>query len=247
MELGLSGKLAVVSGGSRGIGLAVCRALAMEGCDVALLYASNAEKAEAEAAALTAYGVRAKAYACHVENEAEVAETVNTVRADFGGIDILVNNAGITRDKLVNGMKEADFRDVLDVNLCGAFHMIRAVYPLMAKARAGRIVNISSVAGLMGNAGQANYAASKAGLIGLTKSVARELASRGVTCNAIAPGFIATDMTEKFAQDEGVLASIPVRRMGSSDEVAALVAYLCAPQAAFITGEVIRIDGGMAM
>ncbi len=247
MELGLSGKTAVVTGGSRGIGRAVCDALAKEGCDIALIYASNKEKAAAAVSALEEYGVRAKAYACHVETEAEVMETIKAISADFGGIDILVNNAGITRDKLVNGMKDADFSAVIDVNLRGAFHMIRGVYSLMAKQRAGRIVNISSVAGLMGNAGQANYAASKAGLIGLTKSVARELAPRGVTCNAIAPGFVTTDMTESFLHDDAILASIPMRRMGTPEEVAALVVYLCSPHAAFITGETVRIDGGMAM
>ncbi|MBE6658972.1 MAG: 3-oxoacyl-[acyl-carrier-protein] reductase [Ruminococcaceae bacterium] len=247
MNLQLNGLVAVVTGGSRGIGLAICKALAAEGADVAVLYASNAEKAEAAAAACAACGVRAKAYPCRVENSTEAAQTVKDILADFGRIDILVNNAGITRDKLVNGMRDADFDDVIDVNLRGAFHMLRAVYPLMAKQRSGRILNISSVAGLSGNAGQTNYAASKAGLIGMTKSAARELAARGVTCNAIAPGFIATDMTEKFAQDEKTLAAIPVRRMGTPDEVAALAAYLCSPHAAYITGEVIRIDGGMMM
>ena len=247
MNLQLNGLVAVVTGGSRGIGLAICKALAAEGADVAVLYASNAGKAEEASAACTACGVRAKAYPCRVENSTEAAQTVRDILADFGRIDILVNNAGITRDKLVNGMRDADFNDVIDVNLRGAFHMLRAVYPLMAKQRSGRILNISSVAGLSGNAGQAKYAASKAGLIGMTKSVARELAARGITCNAIAPGFIATDMTEKFAQDEKTLSSIPVRRMGTPDEVAALAAYLCSPHAAYITGEVIRIDGGMMM
>ena len=143
-------------------------------------------------------------------------------------------------------MREADFCDVIDVNLKGAYHMIRNIYPLMAKQRAGRIINISSVSGLSGNAGQVNYSASKAGLIGMTKSVAKELAARGVTCNAIAPGFIETDMTARFAQDDAVLSAIPVRRMGTPGEVGALAAFLCSPQAAYITGEVIRIDGGMA-
>lgn len=247
MNLHLSGHVAIVTGGSRGIGAAICRALAAEGADIALLYASNAEKAEETAAACAAYGVRAKAYACHVEKEEEAAQTVRDILSAFGRIDILVNNAGITRDKLVNGMRASDFDDVIDVNLRGAFHMLRAVYPLMAKQRSGRILNISSVAGLSGNAGQVNYAASKAGLIGMTKSAAKELAARGVTCNAIAPGFISTDMTEKFAQDEKTLHAIPVRRMGSAEEVGALAAFLCSPQAAYITGEVIRIDGGMMM
>lgn len=247
MNLNLSGQTAIVTGGSRGIGYAVCEALAKEGCDVAFLYASNAQKAEEAAASLSALGVRVKAYCCHVENEEEAASAVQAIKEEFGRIDILVNNAGITRDKLVNGMKEADFSDVIDVNLKGAFHMIRNVYPIMARARAGRIINISSISGLMGNAGQVNYSASKAGMIGMTKSVAKELAARGVTCNAIAPGFIVTDMTEKFTENEAVLSSIPVKRMGTPEEVGALAAYLCSSAAAFITGEVIRIDGGMAM
>ncbi|MBQ8578885.1 MAG: 3-oxoacyl-[Clostridia bacterium] len=247
MNLNLQGQTAVVTGGSRGIGYAVCEALADEGCNIAILYASNTEKAEAAAAAFAEKGVKAKAYLCHVENEEDAANTVKAVKEEFGRIDILVNNAGITRDKLVNGMKEADFCDVIDVNLKGAFHMIKNIYPLMAKQRAGRIINVSSISGLMGNAGQVNYSASKAGLIGMTKSVAKELAPRGITCNAIAPGFVSTDMTEKFAEDESVLSAIPLRRMGKPEEVGALAAYLCSPGAAFITGEVIRIDGGMAM
>lgn len=247
MNLQLNGQVAVVTGGSRGIGLAICKALAAEGADVAILYAANAEKAEEAAQMCSACGVRAKAYQCRVQNTAETAQTLGAVLTDFGRLDILVNNAGITRDKLVNGMRDADFDDVIDVNLKGAFHMIRAVYPLMAKQHSGRILNISSVAGLSGNAGQANYAASKAGLIGMTKSVAKELAARGVTCNAIAPGFIATDMTEKFAQDEKIRSAIPLRRMGTPDEVAALAVFLCSPYAAYITGEVIRMDGGMMM
>lgn len=247
MNLNLSGNVAVITGGSRGIGYAVGEALAREGCDIALLYASNTEKANAAAEAFSALGVRAKAYLCHVEDEEEAASTVKAVKEDFAHIDILVNNAGITRDKLVNGMKEADFCDVINVNLKGAYHMIRNVYPLMARQRSGRILNISSVSGLMGNAGQVNYSASKAGLIGMTKSVAKELAGRGVTCNAIAPGFVATDMTEKFAENEAVLSSIPVGRMGKPEEIGALAAFLCSPHAAYITGEVIRADGGMAM
>ena len=247
MTLHLNGKVAVVTGGSRGIGRSICETLAKEGADVAILYASAAETADALAAALTASGVCAKAYRCHVENEEEAATVIKAVKEDFGRIDILVNNAGITKDRLVNGMKEQDFCDVIDVNLKGAFHMIKNVYPLFAKQRAGKIINISSIAGIMGNPGQVNYAASKAGLIGMTKTVAKELASRGVTCNAVAPGFVATDMTEKFAEDSQLLDAIPVKRMGKPEEVAALVAYLCSPMSDFITGEVIRIDGGMAM
>ena len=243
----LNGKVAVVTGGSRGIGRAVCTRLAQAGADVALLYASSAEKAEAAAEELRAYGVRAGAYACRVEDQQETADTVAAVVKDFGRIDILVNNAGITRDKLMLSMKEADFDDVLNVNLKGVYHMIRQVYPLFARQKSGKIINISSVSGLIGNAGQVNYSASKAGIIGLTKSVARELASRGICCNAVAPGFIQTDMTEKFTENESLLGSIPMKRMGRPEEVAGLVLFLASEQSDYITGEVIRIDGGLAM
>ena len=243
----LNGKVAVVTGGSRGIGRAVCTRLAQAGADVALLYASSAEKAEAAAEELRIYGVRAVAYACRVEDQQETADTVAAIVRDFGRIDILVNNAGITRDKLMLSMKEADFDDVLNVNLKGVYHMIRQVYPLFARQKSGKIINISSVSGLIGNAGQVNYSASKAGIIGLTKSAARELASRGICCNAVAPGFIQTDMTEKFTENESLLGSIPMKRMGRPEEVAGLVLFLASEQSDYITGEVIRIDGGLAM
>lgn len=243
----LTGKVAVVTGASRGIGRAVCLALAEQGADIALLYAGNTEKAADAAAQLQALGVQARAYACNVSDYEAVKHTFAAILSDFGHIDILVNNAGVTRDKLVMTMKPEDFSAVLDVNLSGAFHTIKQVYPLFAKQRSGKIVNISSVAGLMGNAGQANYAASKAGLIGLTKSVAKELAPRGICCNAVAPGFIRTDMTEKFADNEAIVQGIPFKRVGNPQEVAALVCFLCSPHADYITGEVIRIDGGLAM
>lgn len=243
----LNGKVAVVTGGSRGIGRAVCIRLAQAGADVALLYASSAEKAESVVRELCAYGVRAKAYTCRVEDRQETVDTVASVVSDFGKIDILVNNAGITRDKLMLSMKEADFEDVLNVNLKGVYHMIRQIYPLFARQKSGKIVNISSVSGLIGNAGQVNYSASKAGVVGLTKSVARELASRGICCNAVAPGFIETDMTEKFADNESLIGSIPMKRMGRPEEVAELVLFLASAQSDYITGEVIRIDGGLAM
>ncbi len=170
------------------------------------------------------------------------------MQKDFGGIDILVNNAGITRDGLVYTMKEADFNAVLDTNLKGAFHFIKHCYPIFVKKRAGKIINISSVSGLMGNGGQANYAASKAGLIGLTKSVARELAGRGICCNAIAPGFIETDMTAAIDKEDNPLAGlIPLRRMGKPEEVAQLAVFLAGSGSDYITGEVIRVDGGLAM
>ena len=243
----LKGKTAVVTGGSRGIGRAVCLKLAQNGCDVAFLYAGNEGKASDTLTELQALGVKAAAFRCDVSDSNAVKEVFGRILTQFGHIDILVNNAGITRDKLVLGMKCEDFDDVIGVNLRGAFYTIKQVYPFFAKQRSGKIVNISSVAGLMGNAGQANYAASKAGVVGLTKTVAKELASRGVCCNAVAPGFIRTDMTEKFSDDEKVVSTIPVNRVGTPEEVASLVLFLCLPCSHYITGEVIRIDGGLAM
>ena len=213
----LKGKTAVVTGGSRGIGRAVCLKLAQNGCDVAFLYAGNEGKASDTLTELQALGVKAAAFRCDVSDSNAVKEVFGRILTQFGHIDILVNNAGITRDKLVLGMKCEDFDDVIGVNLRGAFYTIKQVYPLFAKQRSGKIVNISSVAGLMGNAGQANYAASKAGVVGLTKTVAKELASRGVCCNAVAPGFIRTDMTEKFSDDEKVVSTIPVNRVGKRE------------------------------
>ena len=243
----LKGRTAVVTGGSRGIGRAVCLKLAQNGCDVAFLYAGNEGKASDTLTELQALGVKAAAFRCDVSDSNAVKEVFGRILTQFGHIDILVNNAGITRDKLVLGMKCEDFDDVIGVNLRGAFYTIKQVYPLFAKQRSGKKGNISSWAGLMGNAGQANYAASKAGVIGLTKTVAKELASRGVCCNAVAPGFIRTDMTEKFSDDEKVVSTIPVNRVGTPEEVASLVLFLCLPCSDYITGEVIRIDGGLAM
>lgn len=238
----LTGKTAVVTGGSRGIGKAICVALAASGADVAVLDMSLGEETVAE---IEAMGRKAKAYVCNVTDFAAVTDTFKAIVADFGRVDILVNNAGITRDKLGLAMKEEDFDSVLSVNLKGMFNTVKQVYPLFAKQRSGKIINVSSVSGIMGNAGQINYSASKAGVIGLTKSVAKELASRGVTCNAIAPGFVATDMTESFKDREDVLATIPLRRFARPEEIAALVNFLAT--ADYITGEVIRIDGGVAM
>ena len=189
--------------------------------------------------------MRAEAFQCDVTDFAAVKETVEAVKKSFDTIDILVNNAGITRDGLIMAMKEEAFDDVIDVNLKGAFNMIRHCTPIFVRKRSGGIINISSIAGIIGNAGQANYSASKAGLIGLTKSVARELASRNVRCNAIAPGFIETDMTAGIGPDNPLMASIPLGRPGLPEEVAELAAFLCG--ASYITGEVIRIDGGMAI
>ena len=242
----LKGKVAVVTGASRGIGAAVAKKLASLGADLALIYAGNDTLAEAAAADCRALGVRAEAYRCDVSDGEAVKETVAKIKSELGGVQLLVNNAGITRDGLVATMKEADFDEVLDVNLKGAFHMIRHCSGLMLRAKYGRIVNISSVAGLMGNPGQANYAAAKAGLIGLTKTTAKELASRGITVNAVAPGLIDTDMTRKLGlKEEALKAAIPLGRAGKPEEVAEAVAFLL--QADYITGEVLRVDGGMAM
>lgn len=244
----LKGKTAVVTGGSRGIGAAICEKLASLGADVAVIYAGNEAAAQAVCGKCAGeYGVKAAAYRCDVSDFEASKETVARIKADFGGVDILVNNAGINRDGLIARMRESDFDDVVNTNLKGAFNMIRHCSGIFIRARAGKIINISSVAGLMGNAGQANYAASKAGLIGLTKSVARELASRGVTCNAIAPGFIATDMTAGFDEGNALVASIPLGRMGTPGDVAELAAFLAGSGSDYITGEVFRVDGGIAM
>ena len=240
------GKTAVVTGGSRGIGRAICLKFAENGADIAFLYAGNTVKAEETLQELESLGAKVKAYQCNVADADEVAETVKEITKDFGGIHILVNNAGITKDKLVPMMKTADFDTVIDTNLKGVFYMTKGVYPLFLKQKSGKIINISSVSGLMGNPGQANYAASKAGVIGLTKSVAKELASRGVCCNAIAPGFIATEMTEDFKND-ALVDAIPMKRFGEGEEVANLALFLASEHSDYITGEVIRIDGGLCM
>ena len=241
----LKGKVALVTGGSRGIGAAIALKFAAMGADIALIYAGNQEAAEKVCNTCTLeHGVKARAYRCNVASFEETKATVAAIKADFGTVHILVNNAGITRDGLLAMMKESAFDDVLDTNLKGAFNMIRHTAGLMIRNKEGCILNISSVSGLMGNAGQCNYSASKAGLIGLTKSVAKELAPKGIRCNAIAPGFIRTDMTGEQA-DNPLLAMIPMGRMGEAEEVAEAAAYLAT--AKYVTGEVLRIDGGIAM
>lgn len=245
--MSLNGKTALVTGASRGIGRAIALRLAEDGANVAVIYAGSADKAEAVVNEITALGVNAKACRCNVADSAAVNETVKAVTNDLGKIDILVNNAGITRDGLMLRMKDEDFDAVLDTNLKGAFNMIRACYSGFIRKKSGRIINISSVSGIMGNAGQANYSASKAGVIGLTKSVARELASRGITCNAVAPGFIQTDMTENLGDNNPLLNSIPLGRMGKPEDIAAAVAFLASDSAAYITGEVLKVDGGLAI
>ena len=245
--MSLNGKMALVTGASRGIGRAIALRLAEDGANVAVIYAGSADKAEAVVNEITALGVNAKAYRCNVADSAAVNETVKAVTNDLGKIDILVNNAGITRDGLMLRMKDEDFDAVLDTNLKGAFNMIRACYSGFIRKKSGRIINISSVSGIMGNAGQANYSASKAGVIGLTKSVARELPSRGIPCNAVAPGFIQTDMTENLGDNNPLLNSIPLGRMGKPEDIAAAVAFLASDSAAYITGEVLKVDGGLAI
>lgn len=243
----LSGQTAIVTGGSRGIGRAVAFALAKSGANVAIISRSNNESTEAIAEQLSSFGVRAISYGCDVSNFDESAVIVKQIINDFGDIGILVNNAGITRDKLIMQMSESDFDDVININLKGAFNMTHHVSRQLIRRKDGRIINITSVAGLIGNAGQANYAASKAGMIGLTKSTAKELAPRGITVNAIAPGFVDTDMTKDLSDSSVLKESIPLARMADAEEIANLALYLASPAAAYITGEVIRIDGGLAM
>ena len=241
----LKGKVALVTGASRGIGEAIAKKFASLGADVAIVYAGSKEKAESVAAFCEKeYAVKAKAYKCDVADFEATKELVNVVKEDFGTVHILVNNAGVTKDGLIAMMKEESFDAVIDTNLKGAFNMIRHLTSIFMRNREGLIINISSVAGIMGNPGQANYSASKAGLIGLTKSVAKELAPRGVRCNAIAPGFIKTDMTESQA-DSPLLKMIPLGRMGETEDIAEAAAYLAT--AKYVTGEVLRVDGGIAM
>ena len=245
----LKDKVAIVTGASRGIGKAIALEMAKNGANVAIIYAGNKEKAEETKLEVEAFGVKANIYKCDVANFTEATECVKSVVNDFGKVDILVNNAGITKDALVLSMSESDFSAVVDTNLKGMFNMIKQVYSLFMKQRAGRIINISSVSGLVGNAGQANYSAAKAGVVGLTKTVAKELAARGVTCNAIAPGFIETDMTDKLSDKvkEAAVASIPMKKMGEPRDIACMATFLASDNAKYITGELIRVDGGIAM
>lgn len=248
--MNFEGKTAIVTGGSRGIGRAVCLELAQGGANVVLCYAGNEAAARETARAVEEAGGRAGiALRCDVSDAAQVDALVKTAVERFGRVDILVNNAGITRDNLLMRMSEADFDAVIAANLKGAFLCMKAVSRLMLKQRYGRIVNLSSVVGLRGNAGQVNYAASKAGITGMTKSLAKELASRGVTVNAVAPGFIETDMTAALtdAARTAAQSAIPMGRLGAPEDVARAIAFLASEEAAYITGQVLAVDGGMAM
>lgn len=242
----LKGKTALITGASSGIGEATAYKLAELGADIAVIYYPGTEEDARRVcdSLIKNYGVQAKIYPCDVSDFEAAKQTVAAVKADFGTVHVLVNNAGITRDKLAAMMKESDFDEVIATNLKGAFNMIRHCIGMFIRNREGCIVNVSSVAGLMGNAGQCNYSASKAGLIGLTKSIAKELAPRGVRCNAVAPGFIRTGMTQAQA-DNPLLDMIPLGFMGEPEDVAGAVAFLAT--ARYITGEVLRVDGGIAM
>ena len=242
----LEGSTAIVTGASRGIGFAIAETLAEGGCRVAVTARGEGRAAEA-AEALGGAGGRG--YACDVQDSDACETLVGRVEEELGPVDVLVNNAGITRDNVVVRLKDEDWQEVIDTNLRGAFHMIRAVTRGMMKRRSGRIVNISSVVGLTGNRGQANYAASKAGLVGLTKSVAQELASREVLVNAVAPGFIETDMTGDLSEEarDALAERIPLGRFGDPDDVASVVRFLVGPGSDYITGQVLVVDGGMAM
>lgn len=245
----LDGKVALVTGGSRGIGRAIALRLAEEGSDLAIC-ARNVAAAGEVAAAIEALGRRCLVRQADVADAEQAAELVAATIAELGRLDVLVNNAGVTRDNLLMRMKEEDWDEVLTINLKGAFNCVRAAVRPMLKARGGRIVNITSVVGLLGNAGQANYAASKAGLIGLTKSLARELASRKITANAVAPGLVPeTGMTDSLTeqQQEQMIATVPLGRAGTPEDVAHAVAFLASDQAAYITGQVLSVDGGMAI
>lgn len=243
----LEGKLALVTGASQGLGRAIALKLAENGADVAVIYVGAEEPALAVCGEIESLGRRAKAYFCDVRDEKAVEDTVKAVSADLGKVDILVNNAGVTRDGLMLSMKDEDYDLVLDINLKGAFHMIRACYRDFMRKKYGKIINISSIAGLVGNVGQVNYSASKAGLIGLSKSVAKELGSRGVCCNCIAPGFIETDMTKDIKADNPLLVQVPMKKMGTPEDVANVALFLASPESDYITGETIRVDGGLAI
>ncbi|GAA0105572.1 3-oxoacyl-[acyl-carrier-protein] reductase [Paraclostridium sordellii] len=245
----LNGKVALITGGSRGIGKAIAIKLASYKANIVINYTSNKEHALKVKEEIESYGVKSIVIKCDVSKSDEVNNMIEEVVKEFGQIDILVNNAGITRDGLLMRMKEEDFDSVIDINLKGVFNCTKSATKYMMKKRYGKIINISSVVGLIGNAGQANYCASKAGVIGITKSSARELASRNINVNAIAPGFIDTDMTSVLNENlkETMLKNIPQNRFGSPEDVANLVLFLACDMSSYITGQIINVDGGMVM
>ncbi|GFP74909.1 3-oxoacyl-[acyl-carrier-protein] reductase [Clostridium fungisolvens] len=243
----LKGKTAVITGGSRGIGKAIAIKLAEMGANIVVNYRSSS--IDEVLTEIKSFGVNAIGVQCDISNSEDADKLIKTAFAEFGSVDILVNNAGITKDGLIMRMKDQDFDSVINTNLKGTFNTIRSASSIMMKQRSGKIVNLTSVVGITGNAGQANYAASKAGVIGLTKSVARELASRGITCNAVAPGFIETDMTDALSDKvkEATLNTIPLKKLGTTEDVANLVGFLASDLSNYITGQVINVDGGMVM
>ena len=245
----LEGKVALVTGASRGIGREIALTLAEYGADVIVNYNGSEEKAAQVKAEIEKLGRRAKMVQCSVADYEASGKMISDMLAVFGHIDILVNNAGITKDNLMIKMSEDDFDAVIDTNLKGTFNTIKHMYRAFLKQRAGRIINLSSVSGVLGNAGQANYAASKAGVIGLTKSMAKELASRNITVNAVAPGYIDTDMTQAMSDGakEAIIAQIPIKRAGQTKDIAEMVAFLASDKASYITGQIISVDGGMAI
>ena len=245
----LKGKCAIVTGASRGIGRAIAKKLASEGVNIVLNYRSNEEKAIEVESELREYGVDVLRVKADISQLTQVEDLIKQAKEKFNKIDIMVNNAGVNIDKLIIRMKEEDFDNVLDVNLKGVFNCLKSITPVMLKQRQGSIINISSVVGLIGNAGQVNYAASKAGVIGMTKSLAKEIGVKGITVNAVAPGFIKTDMTDSLSDSykEKIEKEIPLRRFGTAEDVADVVCFLASENAKYITGQVIHVDGGMVM
>lgn len=245
----LTGKTAIITGASRGIGAEIAKRFAQAGAKVVVNYSGSQEKAEAVVASIKENGGEAIAVKANVSDAESVKAMVEEAMAAFGSVDILVNNAGITRDNLMMRMKEDEWDDVINTNLKGVFVCTKAVTRQMMKQRSGRIVNIASIVGVMGNAGQANYVASKAGVIGLTKTTARELASRGITANAVAPGFITTDMTDALNDEiqQSMMAQIPLGRFGKPEEVAKAALFLASDEASYMTGQTLHLDGGMVM
>lgn len=245
----LKGKTAIVTGAAKGIGKAIALKLASLGANIVLNYRSSEDAAIKVEEEIKALGVEVLRVKGDISNLSEVENLINLAKEKFGKIDIMVNNAGITKDTLILRMKEEDFDSVIDVNLKGVFNCLKTITPVMVKQKSGKIINLSSVVGLVGNAGQVNYAASKAGVIGMTKSLAKEVGSRGVTCNAVAPGFIETDMTEVLGDKlkEEAKKALPLKRLGKPEDVANVVAFLASEDSNYVTGQVINVDGGMVM